>query len=156
MPGTERWIVLCGSMSMHARMLEEKQYLEEAGVTVILPPAEDPVMPGLGEEEYQAVKRKAALAHFRKVMDPKTFAVLAVNADKHGVRDYLDPNTFAEVAVAFALGKRIYLLQNVPRNLEDELRAWGAVPLRGQLDRLIDDYFHACCQTEGTPAPAPG
>ena len=86
MPGTERWIVLCGSMSMHARMLEEKQYLEEAGVTVILPPAEDPVMPGLGEEEYQAVKRKAALAHFRKVMDPKTFAVLAVNADKHGVR----------------------------------------------------------------------
>ena len=71
-------------------------------------------MPGLGEEEYQAVKRKAALAHFRKVMDPKTFAVLAVNADKHGVRDYLGPNTFAEVAVAFALGKRNTCFRTFP------------------------------------------
>ena len=42
MPGTERWIVLCGSMSMHARMLEEKQYLEEAGVTVIFAPSRGP------------------------------------------------------------------------------------------------------------------
>jgi hypothetical protein len=86
-------------------------------------------------------------------MDPRTFAVLAINADKHGIRDYIGPNTFAEVAVAFSQGKRIYLLQDVPQNLEDELRAWGVVPLRGDLGRLVGDFF-ACCQSEGSPAPA--
>jgi hypothetical protein len=140
MPGTDRWIVISGSMSMHARMHAEQQDLQLSGVPAVLPPADDHIMAGLGEEEYQAAKRRAALAHFRKVMDPRTFGVLAVNGDKHGIRDYIGPNTFAELAIAFVQGKRIYLLQDVPVNLADELRAWGAIPLRGDLGRLIRDF----------------
>ena len=140
MPGTERRIVICGSMSMHSRMLEEQRELEEADVPAVLPPADEHIMPGLAEREYHAAKREAALAHFHKVMDPLTVAVLAINADKHGVRDYIGPNTFAELALAFVQGKRIYLLQDVPHNLADELRSWGVIPLRGDLGRLIADF----------------
>jgi hypothetical protein len=77
-------------------------------------------------------------------MDTRTCAVLAVNADKQGIRDYIGPNTFAELAIAFVNGKKIYLLQNVPRNLEDELTAWGAIPLRGDLSRLIEEVQREC------------
>ena len=131
MADSERWIVICGSMSMHDRMLEQKRHLEAAGLTVMLPPADECTISGLGRADYQAAKRRAALAHFTKVMDPRTFAVLAINADKHGIRDYIGPNTFAEVAVAFSQGKRIYLLQDVPHNLEDELRSVGGCSATG-------------------------
>jgi hypothetical protein len=141
MNGFDRRVVISGSMSQLPRMLEEQRLLEEAGVPAVVPPADEQVMEDLTLEEYQAAKCRAAREHLQKVMDPRTFAVLAVNADKHGIRHYMGPNTFAEVAVAFALGKHIYLLQDIPETLEDELRAWGAVPLRGNLSRLISDYF---------------
>jgi hypothetical protein len=155
MPGTERWIVICGSMSQHDRMREQKDSLEETGIEAVLPPPDEHGFGSLAREEYEAVKRRVALAHFSKIMDRRTFAVLIVNADKHGVRNYIGPNTFAEAAVAFSQGKRIYLLQDVPETLADELRAWGAVPLYGKLDRLMNDYY-ASCRAEGTPASASG
>lgn len=149
MHSKERWIVLCGSMSAHQRMLDEQHELEGAGLVAILPPSDDHVMAGLAEHEYHAAKRTAAMAHFKKVMDSRTCAVLAVNADKHGMRDYVGPNTFAELAIAFVNGKKIYLLQDMPRNLEDELKSWGAIALRGDLSRLIEEYYSECAVEEG-------
>jgi hypothetical protein len=141
----DRWVVLCGSMSMYPLMLEEERYLKAAGVTTRLPIPEDDIQPRMTPEEYTAFKRTASLAHFQAIADPRTFAILAVNGDKRGVRDYIGPNTFAEIVVAFSRGKRVYLSQAVPFHFADELHAWGVIPLYGNLDRLVAD-FHAAGQ----------
>jgi hypothetical protein len=59
---------------------------------------------------------------------------------KYDISHYIGPNTFAEVAVAFAQSKKIYLLNGIPSVYEDELIAWRVIPLFGALHQLIDDF----------------
>jgi len=51
---------------------------------------------------------------------------------KKGICNYIGANSFAEIALAFYLGKKIFLLNDVYSLYEDELSAWGAVPLKGE------------------------
>ena len=50
--------------------------------------------------------------HFDKVK--KADAVLIVNVDKHGIRNYIGGNTFAELMFAYYHDKKIFLLNPVP------------------------------------------
>src|SRR5262245_28418343 len=102
-----RRIVLCGSMSAYDAMLRLVRALRDEGVRIVVPVAEDHIKPQLNPEAFERFKRDVSFAHLRRIRDPRTFAVLAVNVDKHGIRDYIGPNTFAEIAVAFAQRKRI-------------------------------------------------
>ncbi|MCE5308173.1 MAG: hypothetical protein LLG20_11090 [Acidobacteriales bacterium] len=138
--GNMPWrIVVCGSMSAYGEMLRLRKLLSRSNVPAVIPVAEDNVRDSLTDDEFVLFKRRVAYRHLRKIRHPSTFGILAVNRDKLGVRDYIGPNTFAEIAVAFAQSKRIYLYQDVPKVYEDELHAWGAVSLRGNLSRLIGD-----------------
>lgn len=93
-----------------------------------------------------ALKRKASLAHIRKIRDPKTFGILVLNYDKYGVRSYIGANSFAEIAVAVVAKKRVYLANGIPDAYNDELVAWGVIPLRGSLDALVHEYNEKCRQ----------
>ena len=63
-------------------------------------------------------------------------AVLVVNPPKQGVGHYIGANAFAEIAIAFYFGKKIFLLYDQFPPYADELSAWGVVPLRGDLGLL--------------------
>src|SRR5260221_5507526 len=95
-------VVISGSMSFHSTMLEEARLLSKAGIRVLVPPSDSGMLDDLTGDLYQEAKRRLSMQHIRKIRDPKTCALLVVNCDKHGIPDYIGPNTFAEIAIALA------------------------------------------------------
>lgn len=141
---TNRRIVLIGSMGVYQQIMEYAEELGSLGIQTVVPEAEGVVTQQLSLFEFEHFKRRVSFSYLRKIRDPRTYCVLAVNPDRHGILNYVGPNTFAEIAVAFAQSKKIYLLQGVPDAYGDELSAWRAVSLRGHLDRLISDFRDDC------------
>ncbi|MCX4151509.1 MULTISPECIES: hypothetical protein [Paraburkholderia] len=131
-------------MSAYPELLDCASVLNAEGIATVVPEPEDEVVQQLSLFEFETFKRRVSFAHLRKIRDPRTYGVLAVNVDRHGILNYVGPNTFAEIAVAFAQSKKIFLLQNVPEAYHDELSAWRATPLLGRLDRLIATFREDC------------
>lgn len=132
-------IVICGSMAFYANMVEQRRLLRELGIKSIIPDPDKGVFHEMAEDDSFTLKRTVSMKHIRRVRDGKTFGILVLNLDKHGIPDYIGPNSFAEIAVALAHYKRIYLYQGIPTFYRDELVAWAAVPLNGDLSRLAHD-----------------
>lgn len=149
---TSRAVVICGSMRSFALMQQTAERIAQHGVRVLLPLSADTARTTLSRDGYLRVKRDASLYHFDLIQRPDTYAVLAINPERDGVASYIGPNTFADLALAFALGRRIYLLNGIPVTLEDELAAWGAVELHGQLERLLADV-DAVTSSDAAPNP---
>jgi len=138
---SKRRIVLCGSMSAYPEIkrLRDELYLKK--VRCIIPEPEDEIKPSLSVEAFEDFKRRVSFSYLKQIRHPLTVAVLAVNLDKHGVRSYIGPNTFAEIAVAFAQRKRIYVYQNYPDIYRDELSAWKVIELFGDSRPLVENYL---------------
>ena len=137
-------VVVCGSMAFYGYMLRVKEHLERSGVPVALPDPEDDHIGALGQAEYERFKRRVSLAHLRRVRHRDTFAILVLNLDKHGTPDYIGPSTYAEIAMASAFNKPVYLVGDFPAAYAEELAAWGAVRMNGRLDRLVEDHWASC------------
>jgi len=133
-------IVICGSMSFYGDMQDIQNSLVGNGIPAIVPEVEDQYTAELSENNFTAFKCRVSFQYLKKIRAPQTVAVLAVNRDKHGIHDYIGPNTFAEIAVAFAQRKRIFLLQGLPTDYIDELQAWGAISLDGSLSKIFQYY----------------
>lgn len=133
MPGSR--VVLCGSMSSLAHMRAIADQLAAHGLEAVLPEPDE--LPAADRPAVLAAKAAASRAHFDAVRDPRTCAVLLVNVDRAGRRSYVGPNAFAEAAVAFAHGRPAFLLQGMPPEYDDELTAWGATCLFGDLAPLL-------------------
>ncbi|MEI6208225.1 MAG: hypothetical protein WCP20_15700 [Desulfuromonadales bacterium] len=137
-------IVLCGSMSFYPEMLTQAKILKESGIDTVVPISESPYHLSVSELSFQVFKRKASMKHIRKIRDNAlTFGILVMNLDKHGIPNYIGPNTFAEIAVAVTHYKKIYLFQGMPAFYRDELVAWDVICLDGDLNRIIKDYWTA-------------
>lgn len=136
-----RRVVLIGSMGAYQHILDVAQDLATAGIDTVVPEAEEQVVQQLSLLDFEQFKRRVSFAYLKKIRDPRTFCVLAVNVDRHGILNYVGPNTFAEIAVAFAHTKKIYLLQGVPEAYVDELSAWRAISLRGDISALVADFW---------------
>lgn len=152
---SDRRIVLIGSMGVYGKMLDIASVLASHGVNAIVPEAENNVVHQLSLFDFEEFKRNVSFSYLRKIRDPKTYAVLAINLDQHRILNYIGPNTFAELAVAFAQSKKMYILQSIPEAYSDELSAWKAISLLGDLSRLIDD-FRRDCMVEDSQLRFPG
>jgi hypothetical protein len=131
-------------MGVYEKMREIASILRMAGVKAIIPEPDGDTAKQLTLFDFEEFKRNTSFAYLRKIRDPKTFCVLAVNLDLYKILDYIGPNTFAELAVAFAQSKKMYIYQSIPDAYADELYAWQAIPLRGNLEKLIIEYKRAC------------
>ncbi len=132
-------IVICGSMSSYNLFSQLASILKNEGFNVVIPDSDEEILikfPNLNFDEH---KRKASYNYLTKIKYLGTRAVLIVNPKKYDIDNYIGPNTFAEIAVAFAHSKKIYLLNSVPTIYEDELVAWNATSLNGNLDILKKD-----------------
>jgi hypothetical protein len=141
---TTRRIVLIGSMGVYHQMLDIASQLGAVGIQTVVPDAEVESVRQMALFEFEDFKRRVSFAHLRRIRDPRTYCVLAVNPDRYGILNYLGPNTFAEIAVAFAQSKKIYLLQGAPEAYLDELSAWRSISLRWNLQHLVTDFQHDC------------
>ena len=119
-------VVLCGSMKVLNNIVEVQKQLEDMGYNVLMP---EECIKGLP-------KQIASRAHFDRIIDPNNEIILIVNATKNGIENYIGPNSFAEIAMAFQFNKETYLLNDIYNVYEDELTGWGVKTLNGNLNNL--------------------
>jgi len=118
-------------MAFIDKMREYSMMLSKSGFVAIIPEEDD--WSNITEHEINNYKRKVSKRHFDKITDSDTHAILVLNETKNGVSNYIGANTFAEIAIAFYFGKKIYVLHDIFSPYKDELLAWGAVALNGNL-----------------------
>lgn len=133
-------ICICSSMAFYDQYLGLKRELEARGHAVLVPELErksieDDTLP----PEHDAWKQKgdAMLAHMRKI--DACEAVLLTNWEKNGQPDYIGANGFLEMGYAFATGKRIYILNNLPAvsPFREEMCGMRPIVLRGDIDAIL-------------------
>lgn len=119
-------IVLCGSMKLKEKVFECEEYLKNKNYEVVAPK----------EFRVEMTKTDASRLHFDEIANEKTDIVLAINASKNGIENYIGPNTFAEIAMAFYFGKQTYLLNDIYEPYRDELEGWNVIALKGNLEGI--------------------
>ncbi len=119
-------LVLCGSMKVKDDIIKIGENLKAKGHSVLLP------IECINKEP----KNIASRAHFNRIIDKDTDAILVINNKKDNVENYIGPNTFAEIAFAFFYNKKIYLLNDIYEPFKDELEGWNAIPLHQNLDNI--------------------
>lgn len=119
-------IVICGSMKFKEDIIAIGKKLEEMGHTVKLP------IECINGEPKEIASR----AHFNRIVSEDTEAILVVNQEKNNVKNYIGPNTFAEIAFAFFYNKKIFLLNDIYEPFEDELKGWKTISLNGKIENI--------------------
>ena len=139
-------ITICGSMSVAKKMYEVYKTLTKKGHQVFLPEFVIEYINGnlswelgtLTPEEGAEKKKNHNLIrkHYRKIQESD--AILVVNEEKNGIKNYIGANTLIEIAFAYVLRKKIYLLNSIPdfEYLLEELKAMEPIVLNGNLDRI--------------------
>lgn len=127
-------VVLCGSMTALRYMERIREMLTKHGIDAVAP--EPDVEEHYDQRAAVNAKREASKRHFSWIKDERTRAILVVNVDRDGRHDYIGPNAFAEIAIAFSEGRKVFLYQGIPDDYQDELTAWGVTCLHGDLGPL--------------------
>lgn len=117
-----------------------EQKLKEIGHSVTLPNCyDDPAT----EDRYRKLGKDAHAAWKRTMLEHSTGviggvdAVLVLNYDKNGAPNYVGGATFLEMYDAFRLGKKIFMINNIPIGiLKDEISGFEPTVLSGNLDDL--------------------
>ena len=129
-------IALCGSMKHSDRMVEVGRALERQGMKVYLP--------NIGESsdydlftEKQATEHKARMIRAHREKIKQSDVVLVVNESLKGIDGYIGANTFLEMGFAYALEKKIYIINPLPNQPNIvELRGLQPAVLNGDLALL--------------------
>jgi nucleoside 2-deoxyribosyltransferase len=110
-----------------------KATLEENGHKVFLP-----IMTNFkeqGEHGKLKIEHNLIREHFNKIKESD--AILVLNYDKNGIKNYVGGNSFLEMGKAYDIGIPIYLLNPIPDiSYKDELIAMQPIILHGNLDKL--------------------
>jgi hypothetical protein len=134
-------IGVVGSMQYTEKMLEIRDKLNrmghEAFVTTFAP-----AMAGKSDEEKEKMKLHQkydldAIREFWRLMQGAD-AVLVVNLDKNGIKNYVGGNTFLEMGFAHVLNQKIFLLNPIPEIsfYKTEIEAMKPIILNGDLTKI--------------------
>ena len=113
-------IVLCGSRTFKDYIINIGRNLEKEGFEVVIPKEFFTPMP----------KREHSMLHFSEIQNEKTDYVLIINEEKNGNKNYIGANSFAEIAMGFYFGKKVFLKNDIYEPYADELVGWGVIPLK--------------------------
>jgi nucleoside 2-deoxyribosyltransferase len=138
-------IAICGSMAFSKQMLKAKESLERKGHIVLVPEFLEKFVKnprwqdGLFETgEHREFKKKHDLIkkHYEKIK--RSDAILVLNYDKKGVKNYVGGNTLLEIGFAYILGKSIYMINPPPEELSycEEIVAMEPIVIDGNLDKI--------------------
>ncbi len=75
-------------------------------------------------------------SHYKHIL--QSDAILIVNNEKKGIKNYIGGNCLMEMGMAYVNGKKIFLLNDIPIDAPylDEIKAMGPVCLSGNLSAI--------------------
>jgi hypothetical protein len=142
-------ITICGSISSSPKMIEIANKLARLGHTCELPYSTRIIISGeLTLEEYLKEIEISGDKKFRKEANidvikehyefiKNSDAILVVNIDKNGVKNYIGGNALMEIGFAYVLGKKIFLLNPIPEmEYKDEIMAMQPIILDRDLRKI--------------------
>ena len=137
-------IAICGSMSFWKEMLEAAAALERAGHMVVLSESVHAMRDGqyvvassIAEDAERKRAHNLIYKHYEKIR--ASDVALVLNYTKSGVEHYIGGNTFLEIGFAHVLGKKIFLLNPIPKIplIESEVLGMQPIVLHGDLTKLV-------------------
>lgn len=133
-------VTICGSMSFAKEMLEAQKELKKIGHEgIIAIDTEECVEnPGLNMDVNFCLEKDVMMDHFQKI--ESSDAILVLNHPKNGVDGYIGGATLMEIGLAYYLGKKIFLLHDVPseKNIRYalEIKLSKPIILKGDLSKI--------------------
>ena len=133
-------IFICASKHNYKHIPAIKIELEKADHKITLPNSFDDPFAELRAKEESSEKHIKLKQKFLKEQVEKikaNDAVLVINFDKNGQRNYIGGATFLEMYKAFELGKKLFLLNPIPEGmLEDEIIGMNPLVINGDLSLI--------------------
>ena len=141
-------ITICSSMRFAAEILAVKKTLEREGHVVFAPDGAQDYLEGRANKRRrcEGAERKIARDLIRQHHSyiANSDAILVLNYEKRGIKNYIGGNTFLEMGFAFVLGKKLYMLHGSPEIdlIQEEILAMQPVVLDGDISNLplIDPF----------------
>ena len=135
-------IAICASMVFAEKMVQVKRQLEEIGHTVFISQfAEGYLGKVEKEKEELAVHDKNENNAIRKFWEiiKNSDAILVLNYDRRGIKNYIGGNTLMEIGFAHVLNKKIFLMNPVPdiEYYRSEIEAVSPVILEQNLNQIM-------------------
>lgn len=135
-------ITVCGSMSFAREMLNTKAELENLGHICYLPEGVDEYVSGQVQSKggSEGARRKAEhnliKNHYELIKQAE--AILVLNHDKKEIKGYIGGNSFLEIGFAHILGRKIFLLKDIPEIsfFKEELLAIQPIILDGDVKKI--------------------
>lgn len=131
-------IGIIGSMQYTEKMMEIRDKLLKMGHDAFLTNLAEPFV-GKSDEEKEKIKiyqkqNKDAIREFWRLMQGAD-AVLVVNLDKHGIKNYIGGNTLMEIGFAHVLNQKVFLLNPIPDipYYKTEIKAIKPIVINGDL-----------------------
>lgn len=141
-------ITICSSAFFTKKCYEIKKKLEEKNHIVFIWSQEVVVNGGATSmEDYHAMRKNNLTEDLSKLKKSlidehierikNSDAILVLNFDKNGIKNYIGGNTFLEMGFAYVLGKKIFLLNPIPDiSYNEEIEAMKPIVLYGNLDEI--------------------
>jgi nucleoside 2-deoxyribosyltransferase len=142
-------IVICASVDLTPRIKEVKDFLEAMGHTTFIPRTSERIIAGeISLAEFLAVKEREGDGKFRQEASEdlikryynfikESDAVLVLNEEKKGIKNYIGGNVFLEIGFTYILGKKLYLFNPIPDlSYSDEIKAMKPIVINGDLTQI--------------------
>ena len=134
-------IGLIGSMQFTEKLLEARDKLIAQGHNAFVTNLAAPFV-GKSDQEKEKIKifqknNQDAIREFWNLMQGAD-AVLVLNYDKHGIKNYIGGNTLMEIGFAHVLKQKIFLLNPIPdiSFYKTEIEAVKPIILYGDLTKI--------------------
>lgn len=128
-------------MAFAKEMMNTKDQLEKMGHVCFIPESTDNYAEGRMEKlsGSESAERKISNNFIRKHYEliTNSDAILVLNHDKKGVKNYIGGNSLMEMGFAHVHNKKVFLLNPVPElSYSDEISAMTDIVLNGDLNKI--------------------
>lgn len=130
-------IAICASMSFSQEILQIKSQLEALSHTVFVPTNTELYVSGETKVEWLEEKIKYDLIRHYYNIIKDCDAVLVLNLDKNGIKNYIGWNSLLEMGFAYVNYKKIFLYNPIPAiSYSDEIVAMLPVVIDQDLKNI--------------------
>jgi hypothetical protein len=135
-------IGIIGSMQFTDKMVELRGDLKKLGHDAFLTDLHN-TMIGKNADEIEVIKlhqkkNMDAIREFWREMQGAD-AVLVLNLDKNGIKNYVGGNTLMEMGFAHVLNQKIFMMNSIPEMAycKSEIEAMKPVIIHGDLEKIV-------------------